>query len=311
MLKRTGSWTGKENEVFREINEKYGPLPQPSGLSGRKRARSSGNGSGSCANMTRLDIEHELRNVRVDKYATWSTMIDHDIPFPMSFLLFRMHIHVKSGCMLFMKSGEETGSLVIKEASISFQRNTSAFSVYVSSRFDAGACIAKPQNIFRQQAMACTGYRGGAGTSLWNPQRDADKFHNGDLTKDVFVMAVPYNYKPKDNWTDITGQMDAAYYASPGYRLSKPMFPTAEAYRQVWQFEHADVNPLMIDDSPLDWKATTLAVQATQRVYSSRAGEGEGHSKLIRGHDAFGASGEPLAYSLLHDFNVNQFDARP
>ena len=175
-----------------------------------------------------------LAQIPLTDYDFWMKLINYNIPFPVGFLLFRMHLCLQVGSAVFFKRGESTGVLAIKDANVSFTRDNNSFSLTVAVRMTSGTFIDKPQNLELMPGVFIQNYEGGGGVSFYDPANDGhvQSVRDGQATRDLFCVVVPYQHNCDMVYTDITGHLhsdigdpDVAHYA------------TSDVYRQLYGWQ--------------------------------------------------------------------------
>jgi hypothetical protein len=163
----------------------------------------------------------------------WLWLIENNIPFPMSFLLFRMHMRVDVGSVIFFKRGEQTGVHCLKDCGVSFSRDVATFSLGVSVRLTSNTIIVRPDNLELVPHVFFKRYRSGGGVQLYRPHEDKTAYTTMHLNheKDIFVVAVPPTFKPRFSYTDITGALHKAIQVNTAIDAH---YPTHSVYANHW-----------------------------------------------------------------------------
>jgi hypothetical protein len=237
-------------------------------------------------------------------YDFFTHLIQDDIIFPVSFLVFRMYISLQGGSSIFLKKGSDTGVLTIKDPAIMYDRVNTEFKLNVQARFTAGTVVHNTENITVMPHTACSSLKGGAGTRIFNPcsAHHRNSYEEGDCSvADLFVVAIPYGFECLDYWTDITGTMNKLMYvsdASDNNNGSTLMYPTADTYKQYWSWDHP------IDHHPLEYRSEdvydvrdeTLAIQSYQKNYNANTNK---FDIEIEGKTALGPVVRPDTFKVL------------
>jgi hypothetical protein len=244
-------------------------------------------------------IEAMLTSLRPN-FAFWDALIRCDIPFPMSFILFRMNIRVEASSIIFMVAGPSTGVVVIKDGFLSFTRRQADFALDVGTRFRSATFITNRDHVELVPHAMSKRCLGGVGTRLWDPCTDTDRYMNGALIKDIFVMAVPYDWRQEAVWTDITGKMNPFTYNGSvrGLALGHTQFKTCEIYKAMWGFHHTRAHIFSAQSMGGMAHNPTLALQGTQKCHSGEAGAIQ-LTRYMDGHDPMGRCCEPIDYQIL------------
>jgi hypothetical protein len=237
-------------------------------------------------------------------YEFFTHLIQDDILFPVSFLVFRMYVTLQGGSSIFMKKGSDTGVLTIKDPAIMYDRVSTEFKLNVQARFTAGTVVHNSQNLTVMPHTTCTSLTGGAGTRIFNPCSDhhMSSYEEGDCTiADLFVMAVPYGFECPDYWTDITGTMNKLMYVgdpSDNNENNSLMYPTAGIYKNHWNWDHPiDHHPLEYrSDEVYDVRDETLALQSYQKNFNANTNK---FDIEIEGKTALGPIVRPDTFKVL------------
>jgi hypothetical protein len=241
-----------------------------------------------------------MLEAQICNHVFFDTLIRCDIPVPISFILFRMHIRVEVSSAIFMVAGPRTGVVVIKDGFLSFTRRQADFALDVGTRFRTATFITNRDNVELVPHAMAKRYLGGAGTRLYDPNVDCAQYQNGALIKDIFVMAVPYAWTPEAVWTDITGRMNPSTYngAPRGISLHHTQFKTCRLYESKWGFNHDQAHIFSAQAMGGLQHTPTLAIQATQRSHSGDPYAVE-LTHITHGHDPMGRLCEPIDYQIL------------
>jgi hypothetical protein len=230
-----------------------------------------------------------LKTIRLNS-TFFTVLLSSDIPFPVSFLLFRMYVKFKVGCCLFMKTGADTGVVCIKDGRLTYSRDVDKFAINVGTRFSAATFIRKSSNLELMPRTFSTDYLSGAGVSFFDPH--SEDLHNVQqriFNKDMYAVAVPYTFIPKTYYTDVTGKMNPATYAEDeGLEQS---YSTATPYKQLWNFSHVGCEDLfnVVNRQDLSSGGPTLGVQGVQYVWEPSPNTGGGGlTRHIKGKNALG-----------------------
>jgi hypothetical protein len=240
-------------------------------------------------------------------YTFFTRLIQDNIIFPMSFLVFRMYITFQAGSSVFMKKGSDTGVLTVKDTAVMLDRITTDFKLSVQARFTAGTVIHNTDNITIMPHTYATAYKGGAGTKIFNPCSDdhVSVFQEGNCSiADLFVVAVPYDFECAEYWTDITGEMNKLMYVNDASDHNRKqsndmlMYPTANLYQATWGWVHPmDHHALEFRNEEIyDVRDETLAIQSYQRNFNANSGL---FDIEIEGKGPMGARVRPQDFRIL------------
>jgi hypothetical protein len=287
----------------------------------RKRS-SSGSYGGSASNGAKralvdyaTDDEHAIHKLMMRTRLTrqlFDLLINDNIIFPMSFIIFRMAIEILSGCTIFYVKSDPTGFLCIHAASVMYAEDMHTQELEVQVKFDGNLLIHAPENIQFIPDTFPVKYVRGAGIA-WNTiDEDAKYFNLGNNAprKDLLSFVTDYDWKPTYGFLPVGGIMDKRVYVEDEER---EWYGTAPIYRELWSIP--DPNRDESPDSHLlspsfyhksEMKKLWLAFRCYQLVYAEGfSGHTESGTKEMIGDDAIGR------ISLCGDFgiigNVDEF----
>jgi hypothetical protein len=175
-----------------------------------------------------------LETLDATRWYFWDALLVGNIPFPMSFLLFRMHMMVKVGSCIFFVRGEATGVLVTKDASVIFHRDVNSFALTVQVQFKSSTLILNRRNLEMVPYTFGKQYIRGGGVKLYNAsnKEHQQNWQNGQC--DIFVTAIGYDeYQPR-SYIDITGHL--AHNIQPGMSPDEH-YSTGTLYKTHFKWE--------------------------------------------------------------------------
>jgi len=238
-------------------------------------------------------IERLMMRVRLTR-PLFDLLLDDNIIFPMSFIIFRMAIEIESGATIFYVKGDPTGFLCIHDAHVLYSEEMYTEELLVQVKFEANLLVHAPENISFIPDTYPMAYKRGGGITYFSIDTDSNCFFASSdaLRADLHSFAVDYNYVPRDTFLSIYGKCDNRIYQSSGD--NGDMYPTASIYRSIWripnpsQEEAADQHIL----SPhfyhfAEPKKLWLAFRCFQTVFTDTI-DGKSYMKKIDGEDAMG-----------------------
>lgn len=171
---------------------------------------------------------------------TARNLIRYNLPIPFGFLAFRPHIQFEAGSyLLFPKAG--TAVLYTNRTRVELVRNGKARKIGVSLNFDAKTVVLLRQNLAYFPDVMVVNYRGGYGCSIYRAGDNETDSTQHMRQKDIYVMAVPYCWRPSTPYLDITGYVNANCLQTL-QQYPDPQYPTADLYSSYWAFpESGDI----------------------------------------------------------------------
>lgn len=166
------------------------------------------------APVTWDDFADYLRETKITQ-TTLEELIDADLPFPMSFMLFRPAIRFVGGSALFMRKGSGTANVVIKDSDVVFANDPDSFQTSVQVRFKAGTIVLNARTMRLEPNIVAVRYEYGAGvrfadSSLGSPPRPG-------LDWDLIVVPLPFRYKPHSWFSSMTGKFSNELVGGESY----------------------------------------------------------------------------------------------
>lgn len=204
-----------------------------------------------------------LRNVDASQYRFWGTLIRRNVPLPIGFLLFRRRMRVDAGSVIFFKKGGETGVLCIKDCSVTFSRDVASFALNVGVRLTSNTVIVKPENLELVPHVFLKRYRdGGAVTFVQDSKNNANH--------DIHVVAVPYNHRCRQTYTDISGSLHESIAAGDDSGGGS-FYATAEYYarRYGWKANQRALHSRRCDADNESGDVLSVCAQSSHFRYNA------------------------------------------
>ena len=217
----------------------------------------------------------------------WVEMARHNIPVPVSFLVFRLKFRVETRSAVLMET-HHNGYVLVTDADISVNRDAVS-GAGVTQRIECQVVV-PPEGYETIMHARATGYAvgNGGGVSCRVPIGPGRDVTDGDL----FICAVPYDFTPASVHTDITG-FPSPVCCSRDYGDAASDYPTAAYYTARYSLGGPSDSVLHIDAKPNDHEPT-LAIQACQRNYNPETSQWD---LITKGSDAFGERPDLKTYT--------------
>jgi hypothetical protein len=189
--------------------------------------------------MDRAQAEAILRAIDLSTEAFFRLCLELDIPFALAFILFRPLTESRTGSMIMLRSGADTGCTIVKEGSLFFSRTDNTFTARVSGRFARRTIIKVRENIEILPHVRATGFIGGAGVKFWNINDDKEIYRDNPRFKDIFSCAVHLGWAAKSRASlDMTGKIHHRLLNQT--QNTEVQYPTAHIYSAMWNWKHED-----------------------------------------------------------------------
>ena len=179
-----------------------------------------------------------LRNTTINDARQLVFFLEHDLRFPLGFILFRPHERYRMGTVIHMVAGSVTGNTLFGHLDTMRGANVAQKMHLVNVTFYAKNVIWESKNIVRAENVLCAGYDGGAGRVVYeHTVRTRELYQNGKATNDIFVVATPLGWTPAQPYLDIVGKVDPSIVNNISDKAS-PHYPSAEFYCNYWGWKH-------------------------------------------------------------------------
>jgi hypothetical protein len=253
---------------------------------------------------SRRQVINLLDSLDATKYKFWTTLITANIPFPLSFLLFRMHLLVNAGSVIFLKRGDSTAVLTFKYAKVNFKQDVDTNMLSVQVSFNSALIVMQPKNLepvlhAYVKSYASAGGGGGGTTDLYpggnQTVRDAYQHREVNQRYSIFVVAVGYADDPVDIFTDISGSLHDELTHTYGHTSSgnSSHYCSAATYARMYQWRpnpHALLSDRCYQQTIWD---VSVCIQSSQFNYSK---ETQSCTALVSGVCPIGSDGDADAY---------------
>ena len=188
------------------------------------------------------DAESKLAALPITR-SSFEWMIDHDIPIGMGFSLRRPFIQYRTGTIIFLVAGSETGQTFFSGAD--FQLGNDVYRKVIHGNFTCktGTVIKERKNVMVVHDAVCLDYLYGGGNKLFDHTDISitTKFDEGQLDKcpSIFVVPLYPTEEDGDIFGDLTGRMPASSKPGETSMPSPPQFAMADAFSSMWSLHHA------------------------------------------------------------------------
>jgi hypothetical protein len=237
-------------------------------------------------NQKRALVVFTLKSMELQRHAGFMLWcVENDVPLALSFLLFAPHMRFRCGSMVVAKAGSELGNTHYGWPDFQLARNANQKMIFGHFTMKLAPVVRNSANLVVGRDIYITDYEGGGGHEYWQyTTDDRARYLRGELAgRDLFVVAVPPNYEPKDDVMDICGEFDPRVF---GGETHDGHYPTAPYYQQFWAWEHG-VDSLHRSYEELDMpRFNTIVFQGAQVGFRS-IGNGQGawdEFTLNKGH---------------------------
>lgn len=165
----------------------------------------------------------------------WDTYLRCGFPL-IKTIDWRPMIGIKTGCLISMVAGEDTGFTAYMEPKVTYGADPENQTYSGTLTIRTAPIIVKPENIFQSHDFFLRGYVGGWGTGFITTREDLTEMRNGTGHKSFGVLstAVPWNWKPINNALSICGE-----FRAPNEYRNIPQgdtYPTASYYDEIYDF---------------------------------------------------------------------------
>lgn len=215
--------------------------------------------------------------------------LKHDCFLPVSFICWTPHERFYTGAMVVGRVGSELGQTFVGAADMQMGADSNRKMIFGHFTMMQKAVVIRPELLANVPNVLVSNYGGGADHDFFDllNEEHRRRYANGEVQgMDIFVTAVPPDWRPKDIMMDITGRFNPAYVEEPA---GAPLhYPTAEWYRSKWGWQHGATVPHVKHESEELPRTNTLCLQRYQRLYEWHGSvQSSGHHRIImsKGHN--------------------------
>lgn len=192
------------------------------------------------ARLQRKQIGELLNRVPLERGDWFRYSCDHDIPVPIGCILARAHKQYETGTGFVMDAHGRAGYTYFGHADFQLgddvgkKVHVAHFTLYLKSM------VQDTRLIVYMRHIVVRAYLGGEGTNIWDPldEDDLADFKAGKLRKDILVLPVLANYRPTQNFIDITGTL--ATSERPTQQANDDVhYESARIMSRWWCLRHA------------------------------------------------------------------------
>jgi hypothetical protein len=309
----------KNNLVSDTVKERYsfytGDSKKRASSENANLSRAKKFNSGSFIPQTRNTLERLLMRLRLTS-RIFSIFIDFNLPFPASFLLFRV-ISVCSGGTLFYKKGNSTAFLCIKDCNISYASNIHDSEVEIVIQFKATLLVHEPKHVQFIPDTTPVSYINGGGTRFFDYNRHTGAYKSKMSVPDIQCCIVGRNYKCSTDFIPRCGRMQPNIYSTPADKKNALVYETAQIYRSILDFP--DENELVEGEDMFSqkfygsaskhivpnywragfWQCETVTASTGECTWQKREGwDGMGSLHSISDFDTISNINDPMGSGL-------------
>lgn len=136
-------------------------------------------------------------------------MLEADVPFPLSFNLFRMHEKFVGGGAVYFN--RQSVVMAVKSCSLLTTNDADTFQTEVQVKFQAGAVVLDKRSLLAQHNIVAVRYEDGAGTVFhdWSGSRGrrAGRFAGQGPKADLIAIPLPCDEAPRQLYSCILGKV--------------------------------------------------------------------------------------------------------
>ena len=224
-------------------------------------------------------VSSEKATAILDEPATLTNMLklaNYDMPIPINFILLRPRIVFEVGAIIVMRSGPDTGRLLLTEVQVNFERRPKTRMIAVHLNFSARTVITKQQRkniaLFREAYIhrLVEGY-----STEWagsaNDSSQQGYGARGRSRGDLYCLPTPPNFNYKKMYLDKTGVVNSRMLQPVGLN-QQPLYPTAKPCVQMYQWPNEGTDEYTLQEliNP-SINGKTLAVRGAYRIHTPLA----------------------------------------
>lgn len=169
---------------------------------------------------------------------------DAELPIPISLLALRPSQRFLVSDAIMAVKGSGTGGTFFKDDEMTIGKDMLHDNYSIKFRIRIGAVVFNPQNIDISRGVHVCGYKGGAGTRIWESCPESYREYKQGVyssdTPDIIVVPVPLDWEPSSEILDISGSLDERFRQQDNltrnYAHSKTSYPNARMFAELWGF---------------------------------------------------------------------------
>lgn len=194
------------------------------------------------------------------------------------------------------------GRIVENRWMMDLMKNTKQRKLGVNLNYSAKCIIKKRENFVFMPDVFVRNISHGMGTSFYGPDDLTDSSSRTVAgSKDIHVLAVPYNFELDDTWNDITGAVHEDMLQLNQHSPQKT-YPTADVYMSIWGWTNTPTNLFQQaywTPVPGEYQFNTLTLQEWQRYAIPKELDTGVSTVEIDGHHWIGQKIYPSTYRAL------------
>jgi len=271
-------------------------------------------GGNSDQNISESAIHQLLLNIPLTR-SFFKLCINHDLPFPLSFMGFRT-FSMGAQPIIAVVKGVATGVHIVDKAEVHYVRNPDTADLRVGTVLTNVTLIHDKTNIVLSPDSVPTRYVGGGNVKAWDFETHGRIYsRNDNRTASIHWVVVPYSWRPAYHFTSKTEKMDENLYAPAAQVGDETTYPTAKTYdRDMWNWSryyedgHNLFSKLFYNsENP---RNATIAVQEYQLLCSDNDGliyADSIPSRLPFGPVMFNTHSISILINNIFYFNTNMY----
>lgn len=227
------------------------------------------------AHLKDADIKQLLFALPISASGAWMKLCikRHFLPL-IGALMFRPHQRFVMGSAMHMNGFGEAGNTCYMGADFQLGDNVAQkmhfgnFTLYSKTVIWDNRYITHAKNVY------CRDYLGGNGSKIWDPleNSDVEDYRTNNLIRDMFLIAIPINWKTDSFHLDITGKYHPSLCADEEANLNT-LFPNAEIYADWWGWRNVKDPMDRSYGSDIAPRFNTLCFQAHEGMYNYGSGD--------------------------------------
>ena len=161
---------------------------------------------GEDAKFNRTELTYESVKNRVFTAGLACAMLEADVPFPLSFNIFRMHEKFVGGGAVYFN--RQSVVMAVKSCSLLTTNDADTFQTEVQVKFQAGAVVLDKRSLLAQHNIVAVRYEEGAGTVFhdWSGRRRGGRVGQGPRA-DLIAIPLPCDEAPRQLYSCILGKV--------------------------------------------------------------------------------------------------------
>lgn len=229
-------------------------------------------------------------------FGLMQSFYDNHWPIPINILLARPHASWEMGSAILTIKGPGTAGTYFGKADLEISGDGVRKMRMANFTCYCGVVVEEPSNVAVLHNISCNDYCGGAGVVFWDPLNEDDRinYSNNELTKDIFALAVPYNYVQRSGWVDLTGGLPSALLKRSDPGADDFDYPTSELYGRIWGWRSRVTNYMQAGYYQQDFAGGGKNTRCAMESYLTPKGttaqqSGDMHGRHVAGNGHWGS----------------------